>query len=87
MKQTDGYLLRKVAEEYVLVPCGELTEEVNQLITLSETAAFIYQCAEVADSLEDLVRMVCKEYHVDAEDVRKDVCDVVTALKKQGALS
>ena len=36
MKQADGYLLRKVAEDYVLVPYGKRTEEVSQLIEAME---------------------------------------------------
>lgn len=87
MKQADGYLLRKVAEDYVLVPYGKRTEEVSQLITLSETAAFIYQCAGVADSLDNLVQMVCREYAADAAVVREDVCNVLAVLKTQGVLS
>ena len=66
---------------------GAMEEEVSQLITLSETAAFIYQCAGVADSLDDLVQMVCREYAADAAVVREDVCNVLAVLKTQGVLS
>ena len=42
MKKAEGYVIRKLEEEYVLIPCGERAEEMNETISLSETAGFIY---------------------------------------------
>lgn len=42
MKKTAGYVIKKLEEEYVLLPTGELAEQVNEVISLSETAGFIY---------------------------------------------
>ena len=37
MKKTEGYVIRKLEEEYVLLPTGKRAEEVNEVISLSET--------------------------------------------------
>ena len=49
MKKAEGYVIRKLEEEYVLIPCGERAEEMNETISLSETAGFIYINADKAD--------------------------------------
>ena len=41
MKQKGNFVLRKLLDEYVLVPCKETAEQMNQVITLSEIAAYI----------------------------------------------
>lgn len=46
MKKTEGFEIRKLGEEYVILPVGERTETVNEIFTLSETAGFIYLHAE-----------------------------------------
>ena len=61
-------------------------ETVNQVLTLSETAAFIYERAESAKTAEQLVRFVSREYQVDEEDVREDVEEILETLKTAGIL-
>ena len=53
MKKTEGYVIRKLEEEYVLLPTGKRAEEVNEVISLSETAGFIYLHAEEAASIPE----------------------------------
>ena len=42
MKKTEGYIVKELEDEYIVLPVGERTEEVNEVISLSETAGFIY---------------------------------------------
>ena len=60
MKKTEGYVIRKLEEEYVLLPTGKRAEEVNEVISLSETAGFIYLHAEEAASIPELAELVGK---------------------------
>ena len=55
MKIVKEFILREIAGECVLVPTGATTQEFNGLITLSDTARFIWEHIEQADSLEDMV--------------------------------
>ena len=41
MKKTEGYIVKELEDEYIVLPVGERTEEVNEVISLSETAGFI----------------------------------------------
>lgn len=86
MKKADGYILKKLEDEYVILPYGKRTEEVNEVITLSETAGFIYEKADQAESIEQLAQLVGKEYGVEASAVYEDVAEVVKTLQGKGIL-
>ena len=56
------------------------------MITLSETAGFIYEKADQAESIEQLAQLVGKEYEVEASAVYEDVAEVVKTLQEKGIL-
>ena len=86
MKKADGYVIKKLEDEYVILPYGKRTEEVHEVITLSETAGFIYEKADQAENIEQLVQLVGKEYGVEASAVYEDVAEVVKTLQEKGIL-
>ena len=86
MKKTEGYRIRKLEGEYVVLPFGKRAEEVNEVISLSETAGFMYLHAEEADSAEELAELVSKAYEVEKSVVYEDVVSVVRTLREKGLL-
>ena len=72
MKKIKEFILREIADEYVLIPTGKTTEEFNGMITLTETAAYIYNHIEEAMSFDELLNMMLEEYEVDKETLAKD---------------
>ena len=69
MKKIQEFILREVADEYILIPTGKTTETFNGIISLSETGAFIYEHLEEAPSFDALVDMITKEYDVDRNGI------------------
>lgn len=86
MKKSEGYLLKRLEEEYVVLPVGERAEEVNEVMTLSETAGFMYLHAEEADTIEELAEIVSRAYKVDVELVLEDVRMTIAFLREKGVL-
>lgn len=86
MKKQGTYVLRKLSDEYVLIPCGETAEKVNHTITLSETAAFLYEHAEDAESVKALAKLLADEYGISEAEVLPDVIQVLNVLTEQGLL-
>ena len=80
MKIVKEFILREIAGECVLVPTGATTQEFNGLITLSDTARFIWEHIEQADSLEDMVQKILEEYEIDEETARKDAIAFIGQL-------
>ena len=84
MKIVKEFILRDIAGEYVLVPTGETTQEFNGMITLSDTARFIWENIEKAESFGELVDMILKEYEIDKETAVRDTAGMVNDLLRQG---
>ena len=81
MKKTEGYIVKRLEDEYLVLPTGKRTEEVNEVISLSETAGFIYLHAEEAENIDELAQIVGKEYGIDSSEVYEDVKSVVKTLQ------
>ena len=58
MKKTQNYVMRQVIDEFVLVPRGEAAERINGTMTLSETAAFIYEHLEAVKTSEEMAELL-----------------------------
>ena len=84
MKIIKEFILREIAGECILVPTGETSQEFNGLITLSDTARFIWENIERADSFEELVKMMLKEYEIDEETAKRDAYNFIDQLLASG---
>ena len=81
MKQKEGFVLREVCGEKVIVGEGLGAINFGKLISLNDTAAWIWEKAgELGDfSVDALVEALCDAYEVTPETARTDV----QALLKQ----
>lgn len=80
MKKTDVFVLRELDGEYLLIPRGRMTEKLNQLVTLSESAAWIYTHVENADSFESLLQGFQAEYDADEAVLREDLKEALDGM-------
>ncbi len=86
MKIAEGFVLKKVADSYVVVPVGENVVDFTSMITINETGEFIWrQFMDDAD-IESVVDAMCAEYEVDRDTASKDVADFVDILKDKKVL-
>ena len=79
MKIKKDFILRKVADSYVVVPVGKLTLDFNGIINLNETGAFLFGLLQERAEKEDLLRKMLEEYDVTPE---KAAADIDVFLKK-----
>ena len=61
--------MRQVIDEFVLVPRGEAAERISGTMTLSETAAFIYEHLEAVKTSEEMAELLGREYHISSKEV------------------
>lgn len=80
MKLKDGFILREVAGEYVVLPAGE-DLDLNMMITLNETGCFLWKKLAEGAQEEDLVAAILAEYDTDAATAAKSVAAFVEKLK------
>lgn len=84
MKIAKEFILREIAGEYILVPTGATTQEFNGMLTLSETAKFIWENIEKVDSLKEMINLILENYEVDEKTARQDVIPFIGELVGRG---
>ena len=86
MKIKDGYLLRNIADEWIIVPIGARIHDFNGLMTVNETGAFLWKLLLENRTEEALISELMSEYDVDAETSKDDVRDFINMLIDGGVL-
>lgn len=81
MKIKDGFILRNVAGNNVVVPIGQATIDFNGMISLNDTGAFIFEQMLNEITRDELVRAVINEYGIDGELAQKDVDAFIEKIK------
>ena len=81
MKLKDGFILRTVAGETVVLPAGGVTN-FDMMITLNETGKFLWERLTNEVEEADLVKAVLEEYDVSEERAAQSVAAFVARLKE-----
>ena len=79
MKIKDGFLLRQVAGQNVVLPVGG-DLDLNMMITLNETGKFLWQHLQQGTTEEALIQALLAEYDVTAEVAAEHVHKFVEKL-------
>lgn len=85
MKIKEGFVLREVAGDIVVIPSGD-TLDLNMMITLNDTGRFLWELLEKGAEIEDLVQALTQEYDVTVEDARAHVDVFVAKLNENGLI-
>lgn len=86
MKLKDGFLLRQVAGENVVLPIGPELKQ-NMMITLNGTGAFLWERLQSETDEDALVNALLGEYDVDEALARECVTAFVKKLEDNGFLA
>ena len=74
----DGFVLRQIADTWVVIAIGETMMDFNGMMTLNETGVFLWNSIGEENSIEALTQALTKEYevsHAQAEEDVKAFCD------------
>lgn len=86
MKIKEGFILRQVADSFLVVAVGDAVKDFKGMINLNETGAFFWRLLEKGATKEEMVKEITKEYEVDEETAGKDVDKFVEKLKEANLL-
>lgn len=81
MKIKSDFILRKVANSYVVVPVGRQTLDFNGVINLNETGAFLFGLLQEGADREDLIERLLEEYAVDRPRAEADIDKFIQSVK------
>ena len=70
MKIKDGFVLRSIAGTHVVGPSGDNCLNFNGMITLNDSAAFLWRLLQEGSDVEAMTKALLAEYEVDEETAR-----------------
>lgn len=86
MKVKEGFVLRNMGGQPVVVSIGAASKVFNGMIKLNETGEFLWQHMDNEVSEQELVDALLERYNVPEDVARDDVRTFVEALKNPGII-
>ena len=88
MKINDGFELRTVCDDNVIVAYGRKTIDFSKVISLNESAALMWNAVIGKDfTCQELADLLCKEYEIDEQTALEDANQMVAKWKELGLVS
>lgn len=82
MKIKYGFVLRKIADEDVVIPIGDNIANFNGVIRLNESAAFLWKLLQDEITKDELVGFLIREYNIDEGLAINDVEKFINTLNE-----
>jgi hypothetical protein len=87
MKIKDGFLLKEIAGQWLLVQNNNTDPEKLRVITLSSSAAMLWKELEKGvNTVDDLACAILREYEIDYKRALKDSEDFVVQMREHNML-
>ena len=86
MKLKDGFLIREVAGQTVVLPTGD-DLDLNMMITLNGTAKFLWEKLQDGTDEAALVAALLAEYEVDEQTAAESVAEFIHKLRENDFLA
>lgn len=86
MKIRDGFVLKTVGDNHIVVPVGAQTVDFRSMITLNETGAFLWERLTAGCDAAQLLEALLAVYDVDAAVAEQDVTAFVQKLSENDLL-
>ncbi|MBQ7133298.1 MAG: PqqD family protein [Ruminococcus sp.] len=86
MKVKKDFVLKEIADSFLVVPLGSQVVDFGCIIKLSETGAFLWNQLEEDKTESELVSALLSLYDVDESKATADVSNFVRKLKEADLL-
>lgn len=85
MKIKNGFVLRQICGEYIISAEGMENINFNKLISLNESAAYLWESIEGKEfAEEDLAGLLIEKYGIDEALATKDSASIAAAWREAG---
>lgn len=86
MKIKDGFVLREVAGQTLVIATGAASKEFHGIITLNETGTMIFRGIADGQSAEQIAHGLTQVFSVDSAQALRDVQALIAQMDKAGIL-
>jgi len=80
------YILKEVANQYVVVPTGKETINFNGMLRLNKTAKILFEALEEDKEIQDLVDLLLNLFDLKYDQALVDVNDFIKVLDSKQIL-
>jgi len=86
MKIKDGYVLRRIADENIVVAAGERVKEFGGMMTLNSISAILWEFLQQDRTFDDLLVYILSIYDIDEDTAEGDIKKLLTQMESIGVL-
>ncbi|MBQ8572217.1 MAG: PqqD family protein [Ruminococcus sp.] len=86
VKIKENYMLRKVADTFVVVPVGSAVADFNGMINLNSVGAFLWNQLETETDFDTVLKAMLAEYEVDEATAKADLEKFIKELEESSLL-
>ena len=86
MKIKEGFILREVMGNYVVVAVGNASKDFRGMIKLNSTAVDIWNLLGEGKNENEICEILLSQYDVERSQLEKDIRTTVNRLIEQGIL-
>ena len=88
MKVKNGFNLREVCGENIIVAEGDENIDFSNIISMNESSAYLWQEVQKLDNftIDTLTQLLCEQYEIDEETAKKDVTTLATQWAAAGII-
>ena len=86
MKAKNGFVLRKVVDEQILMPVGDNIGQFNGTVLMNDVSAFVWEKLQKPVTKEELLQAVLSEFEVDEETASRDLDELLEKFTGLGII-
>jgi hypothetical protein len=83
---TRSFVIRRVADETLVVPVASRVMDLESIYVLNDVAARIWELLETPTTTDRIADRVTAEFDIDAETAERDVVAFVESLEARGLI-
>ncbi len=85
--QSENFVMRKIADEFILIPITQFGADVQRVYSLNHSAAAIWQCLEKPVTPDAIQSKVEAKYLIDPDTTREDIHNILDIFVSNGFCS
>ena len=86
MKAKQGFILRNVVDEHILMPTGDMIGKFNGTVLLNDVSAFVWEKLQNPVSRDDLLKAILDEFEVEKAVAAADLDTLLSTFKEYGVI-
>ncbi|MBQ7006680.1 MAG: PqqD family protein [Oscillospiraceae bacterium] len=87
MKVKDGFLIKKILDDYLVVPTGDNIVDFSVVVSLNESGAFLWEQLRTEKTETELIDALMGTYEpLERSVAENDVAEFISLLKSHGFL-